>query len=244
MVGGCIKVKGDGFICGRPTFAGTAYCMQYASHSKKCGSTRTATTAPCAAYATRDFFPYCCSKHDMTRPVQTSPSVLRLEYLRDNVINMLWQNTGHRDSYSEKPINLGKSEVDHVIELNMYRDVLDELHPSYRKKMITFVRDSLANDISNLALTSHDTNIAKFQAIYDCSEDRKAGYVNAAGLTYYLRSEFDYKKVESRRKCTANITKEIVRSYDDQQELLYSGVKAHDVVIATLHEKLVDFKLF
>ncbi|KAI8823789.1 hypothetical protein BJ741DRAFT_634286 [Chytriomyces cf. hyalinus JEL632] len=246
MANGCITVQpSNGKTCGRTTIVGTDYCMRWPSHSKKCGSTRTSTTAPCAAYATREFFPYCCSKHDMTRRVQTDTAVLRQDFLRDKVLEDVLRKTGHLDSYSKEPIKIVQvSEVDHVIELQTYRDVLDVLTPRHTENMTPFVRDSLANEISNLALTSQNTNKAKGQAIYACSEDRKFGDVNPAGLTHYLALEFNNHGGESRRKFTANITKEIVRSYDDQVALLHSGDKAHDVFIATLHEMFVDFKLF
>ncbi|KAJ3218248.1 hypothetical protein HDU81_000632, partial [Chytriomyces hyalinus] len=184
------------------------------------------------------------SKHDMTRPVQTHSSVLRLDNLRANMLEDLWQKTGQRDSYSGKRINPGKSEVDHIIELHLICAILDEQKESHRKEITPFVRDHLANDMSNLALSSHDTNIDKYRAVHACSEDRKVGNVNPAGLTHYIRLEFDDRRVETHRKITANIKKEIVRTYDDQQKFFKFGRKPHDEFSSKLYDMLVDFKVF
>ncbi|KAJ3214558.1 hypothetical protein HDU81_001685 [Chytriomyces hyalinus] len=242
MANGCITVQHNGKTFGRTTIAGTDYCMQWPNHSKLCGSVRTNSGDPCGSWATCAFFPYCSSKHDMTRPIQTHPLVLRLDNLRAIVLYDVSQKTGQRDSYGGNQINLDKSEVDHVHELHLVCTILDELIASHRKKITPFVRD-LANGISNLALTSHATNIDKFQAIHDCSEDRKAGNVHPAGLTHYLKLEFDNRRVERRRTIIANIKKEIVCTYDDQQKLYKLGLKHHDAFSSRLHEMLVDFKV-
>ncbi|KAJ3218355.1 hypothetical protein HDU81_000625 [Chytriomyces hyalinus] len=147
--------------------------------------------------------------------VQTRPEQLRRDSLCEMVMDAVLQKT-------DQPISVvGNYDADQGLELHFYRDVFDALTARHCKNMTPFVRDSLVNELSNA---------------------RNADNVNAARLTHYLGLGFDKKGGESRRTFAAKITKEIVASYDGQDNLLMPGVDAHDAFIAPLHDMFVDFK--
>ncbi|KAJ3085897.1 hypothetical protein HK100_008899 [Physocladia obscura] len=248
---GCLAIiksgENEGQLCGRETENNTGYCFQWNSHSRICGSERTATGNPCKKYATLKYFPYCCSKHDEKRPTQLNPQDLRIPYLRDHMLDDILLKTGSFDVYAKKPIEdtlIDSQVVEHVIELQTHRDALGALMNSQRKEMIPYVRNHVANDISNLVLTTEPVNISKFKAIYSCSEDYKTDSLNPAGLTHYLLQEFALHSSESKRKYTRNIKNEMIKSYDNQCKCLLSGENAHDAYEEKLQGLFVGFKIF
>ncbi|KAJ3295713.1 hypothetical protein HDU79_008561 [Rhizoclosmatium sp. JEL0117] len=249
----CPKITAAGHKCGKPGKNGSEYCQKW-NHFPKCGSTRTNTNLPCGRIAVKDFFPFCCAKHDIKRLPMSDPQQLRSEGLRDNVLEDVFTKVKGLDVYLDKEITRISSDthVEHVIELHWERDVVDSLKlaPQQQSNLVIYLRDEVVNHISNLVLTSAQTNGIKFRAAMACSESWRANNLNPSGFTHYLKNEFDNAqglKKESCRVATRNIKNEIVKVYDSQQELLKTGlekgIKYCDAFDDNLHRMLTDIKV-
>lgn|SRR3989344_2128047 len=184
---------------------------------------------------------YCRPDHDPTHIRSTDPSIFRVANLRSTRQNVVLEYRDGRDVYTDRvitPVGLRSMELDHALELHLFRDVFDtttKYIPEYtHDKSITGqlaeTIKHLANEKENLNFTSPAINQLKFDALYDYSTQYNAGNSMPSLVSFLNMDKPD--GIQLSRKVTCHIQEEMLSGYDH----LCSGM-LHEVPLFESYEK-------
>lgn len=174
---------------------------------------------------------YC--KHHING-TKTSTLFLRTPYLRNEKYNHVLTHLNFKDKYTNTQIHsLERYDLDHVVELQIIRDVLDEMRPSE-----SFIEDikKKANDLDNLNFTTTEINMGKCKATSAFLSDYKKDQVHRQGYFHYLRSSNLTRDQSFRISSAVKISFEamtnafeletpIVRSFDEEMNSIFLKLK-------------------
>jgi len=176
---------------------------------------------PCRRFCREDS-EYCSEDHDPNRTRSTDPKVLRIDFLRFSKEDAVKEYRNGKDAYTGKTFQSGL-ELDHTVELQLFTTCFDAVVKGSSARgtpdLLSFLKENVANEISNLNFTSHEINKYKFQAHFDYIADWRNDMVDSNGFFKYLVESMP-DRMSGKRMVTKNILVEIASSMDTAHDVL------------------------
>ncbi|GMF13402.1 unnamed protein product [Phytophthora lilii] len=172
------------------------YCHHHARQGRpRCQGFRIGTNTRCGRLA-KPGFDYCSDVHDPATPYIPPRILDPAYYLRSSVQDAVVANYNGRDIYNQEMLDLITPSVlhlDHIGEKQCFTHALIQMGlrdgDEDLELVTTMLRDSVVNEVGNLALTRANTNRIKGKAVSKYLDDLRTGHLGQRTFTSYLLDE-------------------------------------------------------
>ena len=213
----CTEIKlSNGRKCENYAVKGSKLCHQHTPKSSAICAGYTRKGNKCKAYRKSGSL-YCRPDHDPSQIRSTDTYVFRVDGLRKEMEAKILFYRKEKDLFTDEPIDIWKNPIqsyhlDHVVELNLGRDVYDK-QKNLKKLDSDMLRRGITHTFNqdfNLGLTLEQINLKKTSAMQKFGQAYKMNDVHKDGISFYLTEAFHM----ATRAKTSKIIEEVTTSFD------------------------------
>jgi len=245
----CQAVKKNGKKCGNYAIKGGTLCHSHTPNDETlCAGTKRDGTKCCKPHRKGSL--YCTDDHDPAFVRSSDPSYYRISGLRDHRLTQVLRSRDYTDGFTGDKIEPEKKklqgyDIDHIIEINLGRDMFDRLK-EIKKSDANRLKDDIKvtfNQNFNLIVTEMPVNMAKTAAMQKFALAYRKDDVNKDGIKHYLRESFVERtsRNEISRICEEVITSgNLIKDYMNDN---FNSSKVVESYVSEIEDMMVALRI-
>ena len=245
----CQGKRKDGKKCSNYAIKGGTFCHCHTPNDETlCAGTKRDGTKCCRGHRKASL--YCSDDHDPEFVRSSDPSYYRVNRLRDSRLTQVLHSRKNEDRYTGDAIEVWKKpiqnyDLDHVVELNLARDMFDRLEnvkQSDSNRLKANIKITFNQDF-NLVITETSVNMAKTAAMQNFALAYRKNEVDKDGIKHYLRESFVER---TSRNEISRICEEVTTSGDFIKDYMNSNFNSSKIVesyVAEIEDMMVALRI-